>query len=124
MSISVLIAGLGALLVLIGIVGGGLEAKELKVPPVSQAIRVIAVLAGLVFITIGIALEIRPDNLFFRPITEQVEPTPEPEPSVEEPSEPETSPDTPVESPDIQSDAPPEEPEASPEDAPSESPSE
>lgn len=44
---------LGGVLVLSGILGGGFEAKELKIPKISGWIRLVAVVAGLAFIGLG-----------------------------------------------------------------------
>ena len=43
----------GALLLLIGIVGGGFEVKELKLPKVGWPIRLISIIIGTVFIAIS-----------------------------------------------------------------------
>jgi hypothetical protein len=44
----------GCLLLLIGIVGGGLELKELKVPQVNWATRLVTLVAGIAFIGVGL----------------------------------------------------------------------
>ena len=43
----------GALLLAVGLLGGGFEVKEVKVSNVTQTTRVLAGLAGLVFIVLG-----------------------------------------------------------------------
>ena len=43
----------GGLLVLISILGGGFELKELKVPKVGVGVRVLAAIVGIVFICLG-----------------------------------------------------------------------
>ena len=43
----------GAILVAIGILGGGFEVKELKVPHVTFGVRIIAGIAGLIFVGLG-----------------------------------------------------------------------
>jgi len=43
----------GAILVAIGILGGGFEVKELKVPHVTLGVRIIAGIAGLIFVGLG-----------------------------------------------------------------------
>jgi hypothetical protein len=54
MNIAVLAFGLGALLLLVGILGGGFEIKELKIPKVGWPPRLVALLAGACFIVLGI----------------------------------------------------------------------
>lgn len=56
MAPNILILGLGAMLLLVGIVGGGFEIKEFKVPKVGPVPRAVAAIAGLIFITLGIRL--------------------------------------------------------------------
>ncbi len=46
----------GAILFLIGILGGGFEIKELKIPKVDRTPRILAIIAGLFFIILGIGL--------------------------------------------------------------------
>jgi hypothetical protein len=46
----------GGLLLLTGILGGGFEVKELKIPSVAMIPRIIASVAGLIFIIVGIAI--------------------------------------------------------------------
>jgi len=46
----------GGLLLLTGILGGGFDARGLKIPTVAMVPRVIASIAGLVFIVIGILI--------------------------------------------------------------------
>jgi hypothetical protein len=43
----------GAILILAGIIGGGFEVKELKVPRISGTSRVMALVAGLAFIVVA-----------------------------------------------------------------------
>ena len=43
----------GAILLLAGILGGGIEVKELKIPQISGKTRVIATVAGLAFVICG-----------------------------------------------------------------------
>jgi len=57
MSVNALILGLGAVLLLVGILGGGFELKEFKVPKVGPAPRVIATIAGAFFVLLGMGLE-------------------------------------------------------------------
>lgn len=44
---------LGAILLLAGIVGGGIEVKELRIPNISGTTRIVATLAGLGFVILG-----------------------------------------------------------------------
>ena len=57
MTANALILGLGAVLLLVGILGGGFELKEFKVPKVGPAPRVIATIAGAFFVLLGMGLE-------------------------------------------------------------------
>lgn len=56
MTPNIVISGLGAILLLVGIVGGGFEIKEFKIPRVGTAPRVLAAIAGVVFLLLGIGL--------------------------------------------------------------------
>jgi hypothetical protein len=56
MSIDVLAFAFGGILLLVGILGGGFELKELKVPRVGGLIRLVTLLAGSCFITLAIGL--------------------------------------------------------------------
>lgn len=56
MSIDVLAFAFGGVLLLVGILGGGFELKELKIPRVGGIIRLVTLLAGTCFITLGIGL--------------------------------------------------------------------
>jgi len=56
MGIDAIAFGLGALLLLVGILGGGFEIREFKTPPIGRALRVIATMIGLFFILLGIGL--------------------------------------------------------------------
>src|SRR5262245_19458819 len=44
----------GAVLVVTGVLGGGIELRELKIPTVRAPTRILAVLVGLVFLGIGL----------------------------------------------------------------------
>lgn len=71
----------GCTLVLIGIIGGGFEVKELKIPKVGWPTRVFAIIGGIVFISLGIEL---PD--LGKPITTQlsaIEPKQRPGPPID-----------------------------------------
>src|SRR4051812_31713348 len=59
MQIETLMFALGAILLLAGILGGGFELKEIKVPKVSGAARVAATIAGAVLVLASIGS--RPD---------------------------------------------------------------
>ncbi len=54
MSINIVAFIFGCILILIGIIGGGFELKELKIPKVGSFTRVIAILGGAFFISMGI----------------------------------------------------------------------
>ncbi len=53
MSTNVVVFGFGAILILVAIIGGGFELKEFKVPKVGWAPRLLAGVAGLVFVVWG-----------------------------------------------------------------------
>ncbi|HKD80888.1 MAG TPA: hypothetical protein VKH81_14420 [Candidatus Angelobacter sp.] len=57
MTVNTVILGLGALLLLVGILGGGFELKEFKVPKVGPAGRVVSTVAGVFFVVLGLGLE-------------------------------------------------------------------
>jgi hypothetical protein len=56
MSVEIIAFIFGCILVLIGIIGGGMEIKELKVPTISWPTRIIAIIGGVVFIGFGVEL--------------------------------------------------------------------
>jgi hypothetical protein len=56
MTTNVLVFGFGAILLLVGILGGGFELRELKVPKVSRVPRAVAGIMGFLFITWGVEL--------------------------------------------------------------------
>jgi hypothetical protein len=65
MTTNVMVLGFGAMLLLVGIVGGGFEIKEFKIPKVSTFSRMLAAVAGSIFILLGIGLgntEARPNQ--------------------------------------------------------------
>jgi len=49
----------GGLLILVSIVGGGFEVRELKIPKVTWVTRVLAGLAGVTFVVMGLGIEPR-----------------------------------------------------------------
>jgi hypothetical protein len=53
MSIEIASFVFGGILLFVGVLGGGFEVKELKVPKVGTGVRLLAALLGLVFITVG-----------------------------------------------------------------------
>jgi hypothetical protein len=60
MSIDAVAFAFGAILLLIGILGGGFELRELKIPTVSKPIRLISVIVGVFMLMVGIG--IHPDS--------------------------------------------------------------
>lgn len=54
MSIEIVSFAVGSVLVLIGILGGGFEVKEIKIPKVGMGVRIVALLAGGLFVCLGI----------------------------------------------------------------------
>lgn len=57
MTTGVLTLALGALLILVAILGGGFEIKELKVPKVGRLARTMSAFAGLFFICLGLGID-------------------------------------------------------------------
>ena len=53
MNIQIAAFAFGGLLLFIGVVGGGFEVKELKVPKVGTGVRVLSVVIGVLFIGLG-----------------------------------------------------------------------
>ena len=49
----------GVMLILIGILSGGFEVRELKIPKVGPGVRILAAVGGLAFITLGIGIQCR-----------------------------------------------------------------
>lgn len=47
----------GGMLLLVGILGGGFEVREIKIPRVSVVPRVLAALVGLVFVLMGVGIQ-------------------------------------------------------------------
>ena len=60
MSIDAVAFAFGAILLLIGILGGGFELRELRIPTVSKPIRIISVVVGVFMLLLGIG--IHPDS--------------------------------------------------------------
>ena len=52
----------GGFLVIVGILGGGLEIKEIKIPKVGLSVRLIAIVFGLAFIGLGIKMGMLTDD--------------------------------------------------------------
>ena len=55
MNPSVLSFGFGGVLILVGLLGGGFEVKELKIPKVGAGARILSSFVGLVFVCFGLA---------------------------------------------------------------------
>ncbi len=56
MTLGTLCFALGAVLVLAGIIGGGFEMKELRIPRISTVSRVLAMASGVAFIIVALRL--------------------------------------------------------------------
>lgn len=56
MTIEFIVFALGALLLLIGVIGGGFELKEIKIPPVGWIARALSSMAGVILILVGISM--------------------------------------------------------------------
>lgn len=59
MTVSVVFAVAGVIALLVGIVGGGIKAKEIEVPPIPGRVRIITIIVGLALIGATVWLEIR-----------------------------------------------------------------
>lgn len=60
MAIEFVVFALGALLLLTGIIGGGFELKEIKIPRVGRVARVLSTTAGVILILMGIGMVAQP----------------------------------------------------------------
>ena len=58
MGVDALTFALGALLLLVGILGGGFELRELKIPTVSKPVRVVSLVAGVFLTLAGIGMHV------------------------------------------------------------------
>ena len=56
MSAGILLLVLGSLLLVVGIIGGGFEVKELKIPRVGTGSRILAGMVGALLIVIGVGI--------------------------------------------------------------------
>jgi len=79
----IIFVALGGILILTGVIGGGLEMRELKIPQVKWPTRIFAFIAGFVFVGVGVNLD--PDVTHINPVVEAREApaareTPRPEP--------------------------------------------
>ena len=54
MTIQTMTFGLGAVLLIVGILGSGFEIKEIKIPKVSAGVRITASVVGLMFVGIAV----------------------------------------------------------------------
>ncbi|RZB28978.1 MAG: hypothetical protein AEth_01582 [Candidatus Argoarchaeum ethanivorans] len=55
-NIEIIVFIFGGFLLLIGILGGGFEVKELKIPKVGPGARIVSIIAGLIFILLAFGL--------------------------------------------------------------------
>jgi hypothetical protein len=53
MSIEIVSFVFGGILLLVGVLGGGFEVKEIKIPKVGMGVRVLAAIVGLLFVCLG-----------------------------------------------------------------------
>lgn len=58
MSVEAMSFILGGLLIAVGLFGGGIEVKEMKIPPVGQIVRGFSLVVGLVFIGLAVLLNL------------------------------------------------------------------
>jgi hypothetical protein len=56
MNLEILSFILGGLLVIVGVIGGGFEIKEFKIPPVRWPTRLFAIVVGLFFVSLGLGI--------------------------------------------------------------------
>lgn len=69
MTLEILAFIFGALLTLIGIIGGGFEAKEIRIPKIVGIARFFSLIVGLSFIWLGFNLPINDDSTGEPPVT-------------------------------------------------------
>jgi hypothetical protein len=83
MNVNILAFIFGALLLFVAIIGGGFELRELKVPKVGWAPRILALVAGLLFISLGFVTGAEPERVDAHPGTPvaQAEPAKAQEPA-------------------------------------------
>jgi len=53
MTIQIVAFGFGGILLFVGVLGGGFEIKELKIPKVGAGVRVLSAVVGLLFVCLG-----------------------------------------------------------------------
>lgn len=66
MDVSAIIAIIGGIALLVGVFGGGIEAKEIKIPPIQAIFRVIAFAVGVILILVAVITS-KPDLLGLLP---------------------------------------------------------
>lgn len=66
MDVSAIIAIIGGIALLVGVFGGGIEAKEIKIPPIHAIFRVIAFAVGVILILVAVITS-KPDLLALLP---------------------------------------------------------
>lgn len=62
MTIPLFAFALGALLLFVGVLGGGFEVKELKIPKVGTGVRLLSGIVGLLFIVLGFTASAEPTH--------------------------------------------------------------
>lgn len=70
---------IGGILILTGVIGGGFEVRELKIPQVKWPTRVIACVAGFVLVLMGAGINVSPDVPRAAAVVEAREKVPPPE---------------------------------------------
>ena len=68
---------IGGILILTGVIGGGFEVRELKIPQVKWPTRVIACVAGFVLVLMGAGINVSPDVPRAAAVVEAKVPPPE-----------------------------------------------
>lgn len=66
MDVSTVIAIIGGIALLVGVFGGGIELKELKVPPINSTLRIISFVLGVILI-VGAVIVSKPEFLSLIP---------------------------------------------------------
>lgn len=66
MDVSAIIAIIGGIALLVGVFGGGIEAKEIKIPPIQATFRVISFALGIILILVAVITS-KPEFLGFLP---------------------------------------------------------
>lgn len=74
MTVEFVVISLGALLLLTGIIGGGFEIRELKIPQVGRIARILSTVVGIMLMLTGIGMAAQPSSTDSPPTVSQDQP--------------------------------------------------